>query len=203
MLSGVLFDLDGTLLDTAEDFVHIIQAMLQEHGRPPAAAELIRAQVSDGSIGMLSTAFELSPEAAAFAALREDFLSRYEQGLAVHTRPFPGISELLDWLDAEQLPWGVVTNKLSRFSIPLLEQTGLASRCASLLLVPALLPASTSAWATQPRSVSGLIPSCSPTRRTAPGREAGSFRASSAMRIARSRNSSGYFLGAGIDRSFP
>ncbi|MAG64611.1 MULTISPECIES: HAD family hydrolase [Pseudomonas] len=133
MLSGVLFDLDGTLLDTAEDFVHIIQAMLQEHGRPPAAAELIRAQVSDGSIGMLSTAFELSPEAAAFAALREDFLSRYEQGLAVHTRPFPGISELLDWLDAEQLPWGVVTNKLSRFSIPLLEQTGLASRCASLV----------------------------------------------------------------------
>lgn len=133
MLSGVLFDLDGTLLDTAEDFVQIIQTMLQEHGKPAVDAALIRAQVSDGSIGMLSTAFALSAQDSAFAALREDFLQRYEQGLARHTRPFPGISELLDWLDAEGLPWGVVTNKMSRFSIPLLEQTGLASRCASLV----------------------------------------------------------------------
>lgn len=133
MLSGVLFDLDGTLLDTVEDFMAVIDSMLDEHQRPRVAPELIRAQVSDGSIGMLSVAFATRPGEPSFDALRDEFLTRYERALAVHTRPFPGIMPLLDWLDTEGLPWGVVTNKLSRFSIPLMEQIGLSERCGSLV----------------------------------------------------------------------
>src|SRR5262245_7932413 len=78
-----------------------------------------------------------------------------------------------------------------------------ASRVASALVVPGACPASISAWLTQPRSVSGLIPSCSPARRRAPGLVAGSFHASIASRIARSRSSSGYFRSAGISRPPP
>ncbi|MEH6567317.1 MAG: HAD-IA family hydrolase [Halopseudomonas sp.] len=133
MLNSVLFDLDGTLLDTVDDFMAIIDAMLHEHGRPEIDAKLVRSQVSDGSIGMLCSAFAVRPDEEGFDALREDFLQRYAQQLGSHTHPFPGIPQLLDWLDAEGLPWGVVTNKMSRFSIPLLETMGLAERCASLV----------------------------------------------------------------------
>ncbi len=133
MLDGVLFDLDGTLLDTVDDFLAIIVSMRQERGLPEAPLHLIRSTVSDGSAGMLCAAFSITPEHAELDALREEFLERYQQQLGAHSRPFPGITELLDWLDDEGLPWGVVTNKMSRFSIPLLQATGLAERCASLV----------------------------------------------------------------------
>ena len=133
MLDGVLFDLDGTLLDTVDDFMAIILEMRRQRGLADAPLHLIRSTVSDGSAGMLCAAFSMTPEHDDFAELRDEFLERYQQQLAVHTRPFPGIPELLDWLDGEGLPWGVVTNKMSRFSIPLLEATGLAERCASLV----------------------------------------------------------------------
>ena len=132
MLTSVLFDLDGTLLDTVEDFMAIILAMRQERGLPPVDAIRIRDRVSDGSAGMLSSAFNMQPIDAGFEALREEFLQRYDLALAVHTRPFDGIPELLDWLDGQGMPWGVVTNKLSRFSIPLLAAMGLADRCHAL-----------------------------------------------------------------------
>lgn len=133
MLDGVLFDLDGTLLDTVDDFMAIILEMRRQRGLADAPLHLIRSTVSDGSAGMLCAAFSMTPEHDGFTELRDEFLERYQQQLAVHTRPFPGIPELLDWLDGEGLPWGVVTNKMSRFSIPLLEATGLAERCASLV----------------------------------------------------------------------
>ncbi|MFA5678442.1 MAG: HAD-IA family hydrolase [Pseudomonas sp.] len=133
MLDAVLFDLDGTLLDTVDDFMAIILSMRQERDLPDSPLHLIRSTVSDGSAGMLCAAFSITPEHDDFAGLRDEFLERYQQHLAVHTRPFPGIDDLLDWLDTEGLPWGVVTNKMSRFSIPLLQATGLAQRCASLV----------------------------------------------------------------------
>lgn len=133
MLNSVLFDLDGTLLDTVDDFLAIIRDMRAERGLADESLERVRPSVSNGAIGMLSAAFAITPQQPGFEDLREDFLQRYQDAIAVHTRPFPGITELLDWLDAEGLPWGVVTNKLSRFSIPLLEATGLAERCASLV----------------------------------------------------------------------
>ncbi|WOD10141.1 HAD-IA family hydrolase [Pseudomonas sp. NyZ704] len=133
MLTSVLFDLDGTLLDTVDDFMAIILAMRQERGLPPVDAIRIRDRVSDGSVGMLSSAFNMQPTDPGFEALREEFLQRYDLALAVHTRPFDGIPELLDWLDGQGMPWGVVTNKLSRFSIPLLAAMGLADRCHALV----------------------------------------------------------------------
>ncbi len=133
MLTSVLFDLDGTLLDTVDDFMAIILAMREERGLPPVDALRIRDRVSDGSVGMLSSAFNMQPTEAGFEALREEFLQRYDLALAVHTRPFDGIPELLDWLDGQGMPWGVVTNKLSRFSIPLLAAMGLADRCHALV----------------------------------------------------------------------
>lgn len=133
MLESVLFDLDGTLLDTADDFIAIILSMRKQRGLADAPMHLIRSTVSDGSAGMLCAAFSITPEHPEFTTLRDEFLEQYQQQLGTHTRPFPGISELLDWLDAEGVPWGVVTNKMSRFSIPLLQATGLAERCASLV----------------------------------------------------------------------
>lgn len=133
MLTSVLFDLDGTLLDTAGDFMEIIQAMRADRGLPAVDPDLVRPTVSNGSVGMICAAFEIRPDQPGFDDLREDFLNRYDTHLAVFTRPFPGISPLLDWLDSEKLPWGVVTNKLSRFSIPLMEAMNLAERCRSLV----------------------------------------------------------------------
>ena len=133
MLTSVLFDLDGTLLDTVDDFMAIILAMREERGLSTVDALRVRDRVSDGSVGMLSSAFDMQPTDVGFDALREEFLQRYDLALAVHTRPFEGIPELLDWLDEQGLPWGVVTNKLSRFSIPLLAAMGLADRCHALV----------------------------------------------------------------------
>lgn len=133
MLTSVLFDLDGTLLDTVDDFMAIILSMCQQRGLPPSDALRIRDRVSDGSVGMLSSAFDMQPTDTGFDGLREEFLQRYDAALAVHTRLFDGMPELLDWLDEQGLPWGIVTNKLSRFSIPLLDATRLTGRCRSLV----------------------------------------------------------------------
>ena len=133
MLDAVLFDLDGTLLDTADDFLAIIRSMREQRGLPELPSALIRPSISDGSAGMLCAAFSITPEHVDFAALQSDFLQRYEQDVAAHTRLFPGMDDVLDWLDKHTIPWAVVTNKMSRFSIPLLKEVGLSARCASLV----------------------------------------------------------------------
>lgn len=133
MLTSVLFDLDGTLLDTADDFLAIIRAMRNEGGLPGVADELVRYRVSDGAAGMLAAAYSLDAEDPLLAGLRSEFLMRYERDLSLHARLYPGMAELLDWLEAEGIPWGVVTNKLSRFSTPLLDAVGLGTRYRSLV----------------------------------------------------------------------
>ena len=99
MLNSVLFDLDGTLLDTVDDFLAIIRDMRAERGLADESLERVRPSVSNGAIGMLSAAFAITPQQPGFEDLREDFLQRYQDAIAVHTRPFPGITELLDWLE--------------------------------------------------------------------------------------------------------
>lgn len=132
-LRAVLFDMDGTLLDTAPDFIAICQAMLAERGLPAVDPQLIRDVVSGGARAMVAATFALSPEAPQFEALRLEFLERYQVGCAVHSHLYEGMTELLDDIEKANLLWGVVTNKPLRFAEPIMQQLGLAERSALLI----------------------------------------------------------------------
>ena len=132
-LRAVLFDLDGTLLDTAPDFIAVCQAMRVERGLPPVADTLIRDVVSGGARAMVAATFALSPLDEAFEALRLEFLERYQQHCAVHTCLFDGMGELLGEIEKSHLVWGVATNKPLRFAEPIMQGLGLAERSAVLL----------------------------------------------------------------------
>ncbi len=132
-LHAVLLDMDGTLLDTAPDFIAVIQAMRHARNLPPVAEQQVRAVVSGGAKAMLLSAFTTAPESAAFGALRQEFLERYLQHCAVKTQLFDGMSQLLADLEQAKLPWGIVTNKPLRFAQPIMQQLGLAERCAVLI----------------------------------------------------------------------
>jgi len=122
---AVLFDLDGTLLDTAPDFAWCLNTLLQRHGRRPMPDAEIRAMVTDGSAGLIARAFDCAPEEPRFEAVRAEFLDIYRANLSRHTRPFPGIAELLARLGASDTAWGVVTNKPSGYALPLLADMAL------------------------------------------------------------------------------
>lgn len=132
-LRAVLFDMDGTLLDSAPDFIAICQAMRVERGLEPIAEKLIRDQVSGGARAMVSATFSLDPQTPEFEPLRLEFLERYQSHCAVLTRPFDGINELLADIEQAKLIWGVVTNKPLRFAEPIMQQLGLAKRSAILI----------------------------------------------------------------------
>ena len=132
-LRAVLFDMDGTLLDTAPDFIAICQAMLAERGFPRVDDKLIRDEISGGAKAMVSAAFAMSPDAPEFEALRLEFLARYQTDCAVHSKLFDGMAELLADIEKANLIWGVVTNKPARFAQPIMEQLGLSERSALLI----------------------------------------------------------------------
>ncbi|WP_296249619.1 N-acetylmuramic acid 6-phosphate phosphatase MupP [Pseudomonas sp. UBA4194] len=132
-LRAVLFDMDGTLLDTSPDFIAICQAMLAERGLPAVDGKLIHDVISGGARAMVSAAFALSPDAPEFEALRLEFLERYQVGCAVHSHLYEGMAELLADIEKANLIWGVVTNKPVRFAEPIMQQLGLAERCAVLI----------------------------------------------------------------------
>ncbi|WP_277052962.1 N-acetylmuramic acid 6-phosphate phosphatase MupP [Zestomonas thermotolerans] len=132
-LRAVLFDMDGTLLDSAPDFIAITQAMRAERGLPPLPEKTIRDVVSGGARAMVATGFALDPEAPDFEPLRQEFLERYQNHYAVLTRPFDGIPELLEDIERARLRWGVVTNKPLRYAEPIMRDLGLAERSAVLV----------------------------------------------------------------------
>lgn len=132
-LKAVLFDLDGTLLDTAPEFYEIISGQLRKHGAAPIAFADFRTVVSDGARGMVHKAFSIDPTDARFEPLRVEFLDLYAQHLGAHTRLFPGMTETLAFIESNNLRWGVVTNKPAGFSAPLLQRLNLAERCATLV----------------------------------------------------------------------
>ena len=126
-IDAVLFDLDGTLIDTAPDMVAVLNQMQQAHGVNPLPYDQARANVSNGAIGLLRLAF---PEAAKpdFEFLHREYLERYEVAVCIKSSIFADMPELLDALDALGCPWGVVTNKPQRMTNPLLSALGLAGR---------------------------------------------------------------------------
>ncbi len=112
----MLFDLDGTLADTAPDLADAVNRMLVEQGHEPLPLERLRPFASAGARGLLHAAFGAKPGDADYAALRETFLEYYAENVCRHTRLFPGIAELLRELQARNIPWGIVTNKATRFT---------------------------------------------------------------------------------------
>jgi 2-phosphoglycolate phosphatase len=132
-LRAVLFDMDGTLLDTAPDFIAICQAMRAARDLPPTDEQGIRDVISGGAKAMIQASFDLPPEAAGFEALRLEFLERYQQGCAVHSHLYEGMAQLLEDIEQANLIWGVVTNKPLRFAEPIMQQLGLAERSAVLI----------------------------------------------------------------------
>ncbi|MBL1272488.1 MAG: phosphoglycolate phosphatase [Oceanospirillales bacterium] len=131
--STVLFDLDGTLIDTAPDFIRCLNQLRQQHGLPALPAEHIRRSVSNGARAMVRVGFGLEPEHPDYIAKHTAFLDLYEAGVAVETRLFEGIDALLQSLEQRGIPWGIVTNKPARFAAPLIQALDLAERCASLV----------------------------------------------------------------------
>lgn len=133
MIQAVFFDLDGTLADTAPDLGGALNRLLIENGRPPLPMDMLRPHVSGGARALLGVGFSVTPEDAAFAALRERFLDLYAEQVCEGTALFDGIPALLDTLDALRLPWGVVTNKPKRFSHDVVAGLGLSDRACCIV----------------------------------------------------------------------
>jgi N-acetyl-D-muramate 6-phosphate phosphatase len=116
---AILFDLDGTLIDSAPDLGAAADRMRTDRGLSSLPLAHYRPMAGAGARGMLGVAFGITPEAPEFAALREEFFVNYESAMLLHTRVFDGVGELVAALDARGLAWGVVTNKAARFTEPL------------------------------------------------------------------------------------
>lgn len=118
-VQAVLFDLDGTLIDSAPDLGAAADKMRVDRGLPSLSADLYRPMAGAGARGMLQIAFGMSPQDVEFAAMREEFFVNYERCMTERTYAFEGVQELLQTLAHRGLPWGVVTNKSERFTLPL------------------------------------------------------------------------------------
>lgn len=129
-IQAVLFDLDGTVADTAPDLAYAANSLRLADGVPPLSIEILRPVASQGARGLLKEAVGLTPDDPGFEHARLRFLSFYEHNLCVHTKLFPGIPQLLEGIEARGLPWGIVTNKVEFFALPLMNQLGLGKRCS-------------------------------------------------------------------------
>jgi phosphoglycolate phosphatase len=128
-----LFDLDGTLVDSALDLGGAGNDLRERRGLPPLPLEVFRPLTGTGARGMLRVALGTTPEDADFEALKDEYLAIYATRLTRLTRVFDAMAPVLDALDAAALPWGIVTNKHSRFAEPVVAGTGLATRSRVLV----------------------------------------------------------------------
>ncbi|USE39094.1 HAD family hydrolase [Endozoicomonas sp. SCSIO W0465] len=136
-IEGVFFDLDGTLLDTAEDFVITVNQMLADHQHPGMDGHLIRQNVSAGSRALMGLAFNLTP-GDELEQKRALFLQYYDRHIQDHSRttfarPYPGILPLIDELEYRDIAWGIVTNKPRPYALALIQQTGLLERSYAIV----------------------------------------------------------------------
>lgn len=129
----ILFDLDGTLVDTAPDLAHALNLQRERHGLKALPYSTIRPYASHGSKGLLSVGFGLEPEDARFPDMRQEYLDLYDQVFTRSPMLFEGMNEVLDEIESRGLSWGIVTNKPRRFSEPLLRVMGLDARALCLV----------------------------------------------------------------------
>ena len=132
MICCVLFDLDGTLADTAPDLAAALNKMRTERGMDALPLDPLRRMASSGARGLLGVGFNLKPGDADYETHRVEFLANYENALHVHTRLFEGVEELLVAIEATR-KWGVVTNKAKRFTDPLSRSIGFTGRAACVV----------------------------------------------------------------------
>jgi phosphoglycolate phosphatase len=132
-VQAVLFDLDGTFADTAPDLGYALNVLLESRGKAALPIATIRTVASSGARGLLGLGFSITPDAAEYAALSQELLDLYERNLCRGTCLFPGIADLLNAIEARNLPWGIVTNKAERFAFPLMRLLGLEARAGCVI----------------------------------------------------------------------
>ena len=130
---SVLFDLDGTLADTAPDLAFALNQQRLARGMPELSTVELRTHASSGARGLLHQGFGIHPEDTGYVEMRDEFLNIYEQNLSRSSALFPGVASLLDEIEAGGLTWGIVTNKAERFTIPLLRALRLLDRAKCVI----------------------------------------------------------------------
>jgi len=132
-VQGILFDLDGTLVDTAPDLIFTLNEMRRRRNMDDLEQGPLRAQASHGTQGLIRLGFGIAQDHADFPVLRQEFLEIYVQNLSVRSKLFPRMEEVLDALEHRGLPWAVVTNKPAFLTEPLLQDLGLMARAACVV----------------------------------------------------------------------
>jgi N-acetyl-D-muramate 6-phosphate phosphatase len=132
-LRAVLFDLDGTLADTAPDLAAALNSVRAEQGLPPLPFAEIRPHVSHGALVMVQHGFSLGKDDPTALPLRDRLVEIYAANIAVHTRLFPGMAEILALLEKNNMPWGIVTNKQSYLTTPLMAHLSLSERACCII----------------------------------------------------------------------
>lgn len=137
-IDAILFDLDGTLLDSAHTLLHAINLALAEHQKSLVEYEGFRRHISGGADAMVSYAFNIDRDHHQFDEIKEQCLNHYANNITTNVTYFDGIESVLDYLDHEGIPWGIVTNKSTRFTLPTLEALGLDKRVQTVVMADTL-----------------------------------------------------------------
>ena len=132
-VKAVLFDLDGTLADTSPDMTDALNLLLTKYNRPTLEYDYVRNHTSRGSIAMIQLGFKDILEEEHSNQLRNEFLQIYAENLCNKTKLFPGVKELLDTLDENEIPWGIVTNKPGALAEPLVQELDIAFRAVCMV----------------------------------------------------------------------
>ena len=133
MKKAVLFDLDGTFADTAPDLAAALNQVLQEEGKPPLAFDIIRPVVSHGGIALIRLGFNFDSQHIDFKRVKSRLLEIYSNNISKLTTVFAGIEELLIKLEDNDIAWGIVTNKPSWLTDPLMTQMGYTNRASAII----------------------------------------------------------------------
>lgn len=132
-INSVLFDLDGTLADTAPDLGYALNQQRLGRGLAELPIAELRIHASSGARGLLQRGFGIGPDDSDYLAMRDEFLDLYERNVSRSSALFPGVASVLDQLDARGVSWGIVTNKAERFTFPLLRALRLLDRAACVV----------------------------------------------------------------------